>query len=534
MPDIRYIDKDFVELRYKSGSGKKRKATLTFGDKIDFLGVDGSRSKIRALELFDGTLEGTVKGEPFRDRTKGVLRLSMVDVQQGDGLILETPPDANDERQVIFIDGGENKLFARHAAARFRHKKTSAANPLKVALMLVTHGDGDHFDGLNDLRRSETQSGLAERKRLFVQPERVYHSGLVKAPTKDPGTGKKRKQEKFFGKTVSHDGGLAIVDLFDDPRDAGDLMSNQYFDSWKTSLDHWESRAPIEFRRVAFGMDESALFGFLGPQLKVELLGPFTVEVDDGAQTRDALPFLHSPKKSAAIHLEEGTPDTSALSASHTINGHSIAFRLTYGNVRFNFTGDLNQEGMALMRQKLPDLDVLAAEILKTPHHGSADFDMQALKKVKPVVSLISSGDENAFFEHIHPRATLVSALGRAARDDQAIVLCTELAAFFEKRDYAHTRAALGDFFPNDAAKSFKSKALRKLFRKKKRTKAEEKALKSFFSFERTNFGIIHIRTDGERLLVFTHSGKAGLREAYRYTVDAGHQVELADDVETG
>ena len=28
------------------------------------------------------------------------------------------------------------------------------------------------------------------------------------------------------------------------------------------------------------------------------------------------------------------------------------------------------------------------------------------------------------------------------------------------------------------------------------------------FGFERTNFGIIHIRTDGERVLVFTHSGK--------------------------
>lgn len=534
MADIRYIDKDFVEFRYRTNAGKKRKATLTFGDKIDFLGVDGSRSKIRALELFDGTLQGTVKGQPFRDRTKGVLRLSMVDVQQGDGLILETPPDADDERQVVFVDGGENQLFARHVAARFRHRKTSAAHPMKVALMLVTHGDGDHFDGLNDLRRSETESGLAKRKRIFVQPERVYHSGLVKAPTKDPDTGKKRKQQKFFGRTVPHDGGIAIVDLYDDPRDAGDAMSNQFFDSWKISLDHWEARAPIEFRRVAFGMEEDALFGFLGPDLKVDLVGPFTVQVDDGGQIREALPFLHQPKKSAAIHLEEGTPDTSSLSASHTINGHSIAFRLTYGNVRFNFTGDLNQEGMALMREKLPDLDVLAAEVLKTPHHGSADFDMEALKKVQPVVSLISSGDENSFFEHIHPRATLVSALGRASRDDQGIVLCTELAAFFEKRDYAHTRAALGDFFPDDAGKTFTAKALRKSFRKKRRTKEEEKALRSFFSFERTNFGIIHIRTDGERLLVFTHSGKAGLREAYRYTVDANHQATLADDVETG
>ena len=61
----------------------------------------------------------------------------MVDVQPGDGLILETPPDAHHERQVGFIDGGENQLFARHVAARFRHRKTSAAHPTKVALTLV-------------------------------------------------------------------------------------------------------------------------------------------------------------------------------------------------------------------------------------------------------------------------------------------------------------------------------------------------------------------------------------------------------------
>jgi hypothetical protein len=41
----------------------------------------------------------------------------------------------------------------------------------------------------------------------------------------------------------------------------------------------------------------------------------------------------------------------------------------------------------------------------------------------------------------------------------------------------------------------------------------------SFFDFERTNFGIIHIRTDAERALVFTHSGREDLNEAYRFRV---------------
>ncbi len=46
-----------------------------------------------------------------------------------------------------------------------------------------------------------------------------------------------------------------------------------------------------------------------------------------------------------------------------------------------------------------------------------------------------------------------------------------------------------------------------------------------------TNFGIIQIRTDGKRVLVFTHSGKAAMKEAYRFTVDDKHSVKFAKTV---
>ena len=48
---------------------------------------------------------------------------------------------------------------------------------------------------------------------------------------------------------------------------------------------------------------------------------------------------------------------------------------------------------------------------------------------------------------------------------------------------------------------------------------------KTYFGFERSSFGIVHVRTDGERLLIFTHSGKKGLKEAYRFRVDATHRA---------
>jgi len=265
----------------------------------------------------------------------------------------------------------------------------------------------------------------------------------------------------------------------------------------------------------------------------VEIQGPFTVPVDDGGTTTQALPFLHEPPKSAVLHLEDDTFPSNDISVSHTINGHSIAFRLTYGRVRFNFTGDLNHESMTLLRNRIPLAD-LEAEIVKTPHHGSADFDFQALKAMRPVVSMISSGDESASKEYIHPRATLVAALGKVSRDDTAIVLCTELAAFFEKRDDSHRRSLIASFYDGDEALTITRRDLHTFYAATRRSAEDAKALPSYFGFERTNFGIIHVRTDGERVLVFTHSGKKGMREAYRFTVDANHQVQFANDVITG
>jgi beta-lactamase superfamily II metal-dependent hydrolase len=524
MADIRYIDKDFVKFTFTGSDGAARKAILVFGDKVDVLqeGSGSAPSRVRALELFDGTLEGTVRGRPFRTRDKGVLKFSMVDVQQGDGMVLETPPDDNDQTRLVFIDGGDNKLFARHVAARYHHRQSSAAAPLEVDLMLITHGDADHFEGLVDIQRSETEAGLAEQKRLFIHPRRVYHNGLVKAPDSVADGAR-------LGRTVDVNGTPMIVDLHEDPRDAA--QQNGPFRRWADALTQWEQRGPITFKRVAHGMDADSLFGFLGPKVKVEIQGPFTSQVAEGGVSRDALPFLHKPPQSALIHLEEGEASSDSFSVSHTINGHSVAFRLTYGNVRFNFTGDLNQESMAIMRERI-GLDNLEAEILKAPHHGSAEFDFKALKAMRPVVSVISSGDEMASKEHIHPRATLVSALGKVSRGETGIVLCTELAAFFAKRDYSHERPLIARFYEGDD--DITRAELRRFYGARPRPEPDEEALPSYFGFERTNFGIIHIRTDGERVLVFTHSGKAGMRESYRFTVGETHAIRFARDVSTG
>ncbi|WP_211114943.1 MBL fold metallo-hydrolase [Azospirillum brasilense] len=113
-----------------------------------------------------------------------VLKVNFVDVQQGDGAVIESP-----DGKIILVDGGDNQMFARYLAARYRG--SSRDQPKRIDCILVTHGDADHFAGLTEIHKSE--GNPEPRKRLFIAPQRVYHNGLVKRPSKDAGGGPFRK-----------------------------------------------------------------------------------------------------------------------------------------------------------------------------------------------------------------------------------------------------------------------------------------------------------------------------------------------------
>jgi hypothetical protein len=189
-----------------------------------------------------------------------------------------------------------------------------------------------------------------------------------------------------------------------------------------------------------------------------------------------------------------------------------VIFRLGYGKFHFLFAGDLNEEAEFELaaEHQMGEVD-LNAEVLKVPHHGSADFLPQFIRAVAPVVSVISSGDENSRKEYIHPRASLVGSLGRYSRVSEPLIFVTELVAFFQTEGFVRR-----EFHKIDAKGE--------LLLKGSKAQVDERLRKlgSFFSFSRTAYGIVRVRTDGERLLVFTNSGQADLKEAYAFRMLAG------------
>jgi hypothetical protein len=405
---------------------------------------------------------------------KHLLEVTFVDVQQGDATLIRTP-----DRKLIVVDGGEEVFLARILASMFPN--TTATRPLNVDALVITHGDADHFSGL--VKLADAASETRTRKRIHANVVRYFHNGLVKLPSSKlvNGESKSRPDREMFGNTVKIGQTRFITDLWNDPRQAP--LMNGPFTKWASALSSLTSPA-TEIRRLETGNHDA--FDDFRPKVDIEVLGPVTDDVNGNPGLR----FFGS-------------------SASHTINGHSVVLRMRHGNVHFLLGGDLNTHAEEHLREHLDHIPglTLRAEILKVPHHGSHEFEQAFLDKVNPVVSVVSSGDERASKDYVHPRANLMAALGRASRGPEPLVFVTELAAFFTYRG----GIAPEKHCPDDGG------GLEDL------PAGDRKPF--FFAHERLVFGAVRVRTDGERVLVATESANSNIKEAYAFRVDSGGNV---------
>ena len=395
----------------------------------------------------------------LRLRSSGLLECAVVDVGQGDACLVTTP-----ERKRILVDGGENKLAARYLASRF-WAETQSGSLVMLDAIVVTHGDADHFDGLSYLVLDAVDDARA-RKGIRIAARRLFHNGLVKRVSSLPDA-------QHLGSPINHDGKL-YAPVVDDPRTVID--ANMPFKRWQAAITELAKRHPIEVRRI----DDSCAdaFSFLS-DVGVAIIGPTTQALPDGGV---GLPFLAA--------------GAGAPSAAQTINGHSIALMISMGNVRLFLTGDLTRvAGDALAMHHRAGRISLRADVFKVPHHGSDDVSRDFIEAVQPLISIISAGDEDARRDYLHPRANLVGLLGRANRGAEPVIFVTNLAAFDR----------------------WAGPAFRAVERKGRMVPDLDEG--TFYARERTSFGIVHVRTDGERILVVRRGARSDRFEPYVFYV---------------
>jgi competence protein ComEC len=135
-----------------------------------------------------------------------------------------------------------------------------------------------------------------------------------------------------------------------------------------------------------------------------------------GARRAVLVPGDHRTVDGAQIEVLAPAPDRATASAE--ANDLSMVARVTYRGLRILFTGDLSAQAESRILASGVDL---RADVLKVPHHGSADADPEFLSATGARVALISVGADNTYG---HPTPRLLTWLSRAGmrvhRTDQA------------------------------------------------------------------------------------------------------------------
>lgn len=129
-------------------------------------------------------------------------------------------------------------------------------------------------------------------------------------------------------------------------------------------------------------------------------------------------PGITVPKKLATYSLGSAIITILGLNAGEG-NDSSLILSVTYGDGVFLFTGDAEREAEQAVLADYPEL--LAADVLKVGHHGSADATTYLfLREIMPEIAVISCGADNLYG---HPTDSVLSRL----RDAEVTVYRTDL-----------------------------------------------------------------------------------------------------------
>lgn len=340
------------------------KQVLIFGEEVK---TSGPEINGRIKATYRKKYEGFVKVDHLS--TEASLEVYFIDVGQADATFIITPA-----RKKILIDGGGNDQATGFLSWKYQLADANSAD-LVIDLLVLSHADKDHIKGLIPI--------LAHNK---IKIKQIIHNGIGTFTGMQEKSGDLSANKKFL--TTYHS---ATTDL-------NGLTLTNTFKKW---IDLIELKN-ISYQAVSH---ETGVLDIGDASIQLEILGPL---IDRNQNNEPRLKWFKNH--------------------AHTINGHSLFFRLIYDDVQLMFSGDINIEGGKHILANPIIKSKLAAHVFKTPHHGSHEFHLPFLEAVRPQISVISSGDVP---DHGHPRANFIGAIGLASRSKAPLVFSTEVAATF-------------------------------------------------------------------------------------------------------
>ena len=379
MPTVKYVKNETAKLYWDS---KKENLCmeLLWGDRVEIL----SNTKVNGMYKVHARWANTAYVHPFDLGDEPLLELYFIDVGQGDGVLIVTP-----DRKHILIDGGYKRSKQPHgkSAADFvdwKFKKDYGQDSIDLDAMIVSHCDADHYGGLWDLLNEEEKAELDTSE---TKVKNLYHAGISWWKVLNDANPPKYKA-RSLGK--EEDG--AMHDLITGKTSIKNgLRANanpKLQGEWAEFLDCVVDKVD-NIERLSYNPNKA--FNYLpgfeaDKQTSIKVLGPIEHKIGNKPVLKDL------------------------GGKSQNTNGNSILLRLDYGRSRILLTGDLNLKSQQYIVESLSgNTQELAADVVKSCHHGSDDCSYKFLEYVNAAATIISSGDDET---HAHPRPNIVAASG--------------------------------------------------------------------------------------------------------------------------
>lgn len=323
----------------------------------------------------------------------------------------------------ILVDGGLNDRALGFLIWKYRLDDPN--NEVTIDHMIVSHGDDDHIKGL-----------IRVLKHGRIHVNNILHNGIAVFSS-------------GFNESLGNvDAQGRLTTLHDTTADLAGLELNSTFDEWVQE---------VNASGATYHAVNSNTADLVIQDIKLEFLGP-----------------LFEPGGGAVKWFGGKGP---------TINGHSIVFRLVHDDVRILFTGDINEKGAKHLMSDYTIAQQLDSHVLKAPHHGSHDFYQPFLESIRPMITIVSSGDDP---DYGHPRAIFLGGVGLVGRGTSPLLFSTEIAATFLDEGDPHSVAmaileepsTLGDLDFTDHSANYIAR----------------------LRFKQVLPGIINVRSSGEKL----------------------------------
>lgn len=308
----------------------------------------------------------------------------------GDALLLRA------DDKLVMVDGGPNRVYDRALKRRLQALRPDRRTPAQIALLMVSHIDDDHMNGVLDLTR-ELLDAKQDNRTPIAKVQNLWHNSFSDSIAARAGGASLASVEDV---QETQEGALELAEAADLDRDIADVLQDS------TRLVLASVRQGRTLRRDAQQLRIKTNRGFadglvsrnqdsvqsrrFGP-LKLSVLGPTADELRDlRAKWKRDLRKILKPGVARVAGLE-----LAANLDKSVANISSLIVMAECDGKRALLTGDARSDHIleALEQTGLLQDGKCKVDLLKIPHHGSDRNVTKTFFKKVPARHYVVSGD---------------------------------------------------------------------------------------------------------------------------------------------